>query len=134
MNKSRGFTIIELIVVIAIIAVLAAIVLVNVTAYINKGKDASIKGNMSTIATTAAVFYEGASDYTGLAANLTVANAVAAITSANEAPTLTVAGNGTAYCIESPLHEGTNWCVDSTGYVGAGTGLCIAGGSACQSL
>ena len=48
MNKSKGFTIIELIVVIAIIAVLATIVLVNVTQYINRGKDAAIKGNLSS--------------------------------------------------------------------------------------
>ena len=41
MNKQKGFTIIELIVVIAIIAILAAIVMVNVTQYINKGKDAA---------------------------------------------------------------------------------------------
>ena len=40
MNKQKGFTIIELIVVIAIIAVLAAIVMVNVTKYIAQGKDA----------------------------------------------------------------------------------------------
>ena len=43
---SKGFTIIELIVVIAIIAVLAGIVLVNVTQYINKSKDASIEADM----------------------------------------------------------------------------------------
>lgn len=58
MNKQKGFTLIELIVVIAIIAVLAAIVLVNVTAYINKGKDAAIKGNLSSILTNAAVAYD----------------------------------------------------------------------------
>ena len=57
MNKSKGFTIIELLVVVAIIAVLAAIVLVNVTGYINQGKNAAIKGNLATVLTNAAVFY-----------------------------------------------------------------------------
>ena len=50
MNKNlskKGFTIIELLVVIAIIAVLAAIVLVNVTKYINKGK-AQLAGKDNT--------------------------------------------------------------------------------------
>ena len=42
MNKQKGFTIIELIVVIAIIAILAAIVLFNVTTYLNKGRDGRI--------------------------------------------------------------------------------------------
>src|SRR3989344_2691579 len=58
MNKSKGFTIIELLVVVAIIAVLAAIVLVNVTQYINQGKNAAIKGNMTTMLTNAAVHYD----------------------------------------------------------------------------
>ena len=40
-NKSKGFTIIELLVVVAIIAVLTGIVLVNVTSYITKGRDAA---------------------------------------------------------------------------------------------
>lgn len=58
MNKSRGFTIIELIVVIAIIAVLASIVLVNVTQYVNKGKNSAIKGNLSTLLTNSAVYFD----------------------------------------------------------------------------
>lgn len=49
MIKTRGFTIIELLVVIAIIAVLAGIVLVNVVSFINKGKDAAVKGDANTL-------------------------------------------------------------------------------------
>ena len=41
-----GFTLIELLVSIAVIATLAAIILFNIVQYINKGKDASIKGNL----------------------------------------------------------------------------------------
>src|SRR3989344_4706659 len=63
----RGFTIIELLVVVAIIAVLAAIVLVNVTGYINQGKNAAIKANLATVMTNGAVFYDGVGNgtYTG---------------------------------------------------------------------
>src|SRR5579864_3781880 len=57
-NQSKGFTIIELLVVVSIIAVLAAIVLVNVTGYINSGKNAAIKGNLATILTNGAVYYD----------------------------------------------------------------------------
>lgn len=57
-KESKGFTIIELIVVIAIIAVLAAIVMVNVTSYIAKSKDSAIKGNMHSMAVDAAKFYD----------------------------------------------------------------------------
>jgi len=132
MNKSKGFTIIELIVVIAIIAVLAAIVLVNVTSYINKGKDAAIKGNMSTIATAAAVFYSratndtpagGGGTYLSVTSDPAVSAAITAITAANAAPTTGItATTGLAYCVEAPLKDTTTgqtiWCVDSTGYVG----------------
>src|SRR5438132_2045060 len=68
-KQSKGFTIIELLVVIAIIAVLAAIVLVNVTQYIAKGKDAAAQGNLATMLTNGAVFYDdttaGNSTYVG---------------------------------------------------------------------
>lgn len=65
MQKTKGFTIIELIVVIAIIAVLAAIVMVNVTGYITKGKDAAAQGNLATMITNGAVFYDTNSTFTG---------------------------------------------------------------------
>lgn len=63
MQKQKGFTIIELIVVIAIIAVLAAIVLVNVTQYINKSKDAAAQGNLASMLTASAIYYETKSNY-----------------------------------------------------------------------
>ncbi len=44
--SKKGFTIIELIVVIAIIAVLAGIVLVNVQAYINKSKGTAFRASV----------------------------------------------------------------------------------------
>jgi len=47
-NKN-GFTIIELIVVVAIIAVLASIVIFNVNGYINKAKDAKRVGDLKQI-------------------------------------------------------------------------------------
>ena len=72
----RGFTIIELIVVIAIIAVLAAIVLVNVTQYIGKGRDAAAEGNLATMLTNGAVFYDTNSTFT----NFTPAGAAGAVT------------------------------------------------------
>src|SRR3989338_2905994 len=72
-KKSKGFTIIELLVVVAIIAVLAAIVLVNVTAYINQGKNAAIKGNLATVLTNGAVYYDSSGNYgsSGAGANVT---------------------------------------------------------------
>ena len=123
MNKSKGFTIIELIVVIAIIAVLATIVLVNVTGYINKGKDASIKGNMATIMTNAAVYFDGtgAGDYDGFEGTDLYKGPATAITTANAAPVYLDDGTATAgaFCVTAALKDSTTYCVDSTGFKGA---------------
>ena len=125
MNKQKGFTIIELIVVIAIIAVLAAIVLVNVTSYIAKGKDASVKGNMSSMATIAASVYDGnSSSFTGGTSPL-VSNAAwqAGVTAIQTSDGTTSAVNyqiiSSAWCVQTQLNEsGKYWCADSTGYKG----------------
>jgi len=53
----KGFTIIELIVVIAIIAILASIVLVNVTQYINKSKDGAAIADLDAMRTNAGAFF-----------------------------------------------------------------------------
>jgi len=51
MIKSKGFTIIELIIVIAIIAILAGIIMVNVNTYIKKGNDSRILQQLRTVQT-----------------------------------------------------------------------------------
>ncbi len=121
-NGSKGFTIIELLVVIAIIAVLAAIVLVNVTGYISSGKNAAIEGNLATVLTNGAVFYDANSNYTGFCANAYYTNPAAAISAAGGIPTCSVNAADTAWCACSTLKTATNapanstFCVDSTGY------------------
>jgi len=57
MNK--GFTIIELVVVIAIISTLYGIILFSVSQYLNKGKDSNIYGNLSVLIPAGEVFYGG---------------------------------------------------------------------------
>ena len=44
MNKNKGFTLIELMIVIAIIAILSGIIMFAASLYINKAKDSIIKG------------------------------------------------------------------------------------------
>lgn len=135
MNKQKGFTIIELIVVIAIIAVLAAIVLVNVTQYIAKGKDASIKGNMSSMATIAASFYDNNSSNFlangNLAANPAFAAGITAIVGANGNNTVTPVVINNSWCVVSVLNAGGHWCVDATGYKG-NAAACNATTAVCQ--
>lgn len=101
--KNKGFTIIELIVVIAIIAVLAAIVLVNVTQYINKGKDSAIKGNLANALTSAAIYFESNPTGAGLCVDPGFLVSYNAADSAN--------GTGTVSCADSaPSGSASNWC------------------------
>jgi prepilin-type N-terminal cleavage/methylation domain-containing protein len=55
--NNKGFTIIELIITITIIATLSAIVLFNISKYINKGKDSNIYGNLVTLIPAGEVYY-----------------------------------------------------------------------------
>jgi prepilin-type N-terminal cleavage/methylation domain-containing protein len=119
MQKQKGFTIIELIVVIAIIAVLASIVLVNVTSYINKGKDVSMQGNMANLVTNYAVFADvggttGAA-YLAQAGATGGKNFVDAMVTAGY--TLAPNNSGAAWCECSIMKADATktFCVDSTG-------------------
>ena len=133
MNKQKGFTLIELIVVIAIIAILAAIVLVNVTAYINKSKDASIKANIDTIITEAAVFM--ADDTLGKgklttfqASDTTYISAKTQIDAQDgtNSPTVTLNANADRLCISDILPSTSDiYCKDTTGISSSGT--CASG-------
>jgi type IV pilus assembly protein PilA len=147
MQKQKGFTIIELIVVIAIIAVLAAIVLVNVTQYINKGKDAAAEGNLATLLTDGAKYFDTNSNYdnfmatSGTNVNPDFVNVVAALTNAGYTiPTTTCdqtdncsGGSSTTpdtkWCALITLKSTTNtYCVDSSGNkVNKASGTCTAG-------
>ena len=52
-SKKKGFTLLELVVVIAIMAVLALVLVPNLTAYIQKADDAKVKANMKSVHTAA---------------------------------------------------------------------------------
>ncbi len=113
MNKTKGFTIIELIVVIAIIAVLAAIVAVNVTSYINKAKDSAIKGNLSTMQKAAAAIMGNGGSANGVCADLVYGGSQAYNAAAAAAGSAACNGNGSTntWCACAPLKDGTFFCV-----------------------
>lgn len=126
MQKTKGFTIIELIVVVAIIAVLAAIVSINVISYLNKGKNAAIKENLNTAQATMAGMIEASTTFTG-ACTTTTADLYKAYTAATTAAgtatgstcVTTGAVGGTGCVCVKLLAEDNNWCVDSAGGKGA---------------
>ena len=142
MQKTKGFTIIELLVVIAIIAVLAAIVLVNVTVYINKGKDAAIKGNLTTVMTNAAVFFDTNANYTGFAGNATlgcgaggpIAAAITAAGSTLVCAETTTTGAQWCGCAQEKVDATKYYCVDSSGAKIENTTACTTSCTAASPL
>jgi len=141
LSLSKGFTIIELIVVIAIIAVLAAIVLVNVTQYVAKGKNSAIKGDMSTIMTNAAIFYDqNSSTYTGFSATTNYTNPAAGVTSNGGTISNAIKADGSAFCACSTMNitnsepTGTTYCVDTNGNKQQTTTACATECAAATAL
>jgi len=134
-KKHRGFTLIELLVVIAIIGILASIVLVSLGGARTKAKDAAIKANMDSMRLAAELFYTDNLTYTGAFADPSYTTALAALTAnlpSGGAVTDEIKADGTAYCIQADLNDGTDWCLDSTGYVGA-TAACDAASADCAT-
>jgi len=124
-KKEKGFTIIELIVVISIIAVLSSIVLTNVVSYIGKGDDAAIKQQVAQIRIAASNFFNDHGTYTGMCgvgtecytAKSNIENLKGSLSSINTV--------GNTFCISFALSDGNNqWCVDNTGYVGLTSAVC----------
>lgn len=65
-SSVRGFTLVEMLVVIAIIAVLSAIILFSITQYISRGKDSTVKGNLAVLIPAGEAFYNhNSSGYQG---------------------------------------------------------------------
>ena len=119
MKSQKGFTIIELIVVIAIIAVLSSIVLANVTKYTGKGRDAAIKGQISEIRTAATDFFISNGTYTGMCSSGPCYNAKNNIANLGGLLGNNQVYGAIAYCMDFKLSDKvTLWCVDSSGYVG----------------
>ena len=137
-NRSRGFTLIELLVVIAIIGILSAVVLASLNTARTKGSDASVKANLNTVGTQAALFLLDTNSYgtfnngAGAPADCPVPSASGSTLFHNTtvkgaiASALTSSGGGVAKCMSTDsayavavsrpdTTNSTYWCVDHTG-------------------
>ena len=62
-KNGRGFTIIELIVVISIISVLATIIVTNVFVYVKKSKDSAVRAEMAQLSTFGSNYFDTNGSY-----------------------------------------------------------------------
>jgi prepilin-type N-terminal cleavage/methylation domain-containing protein len=113
MKHVKGFTIIELLVVIVIIAVLTAITIPYVSAYKNKAKNAAMEASLDTFSSKASLFYI-AYGYYGLGSG--PASTICAGGNINNAPSpgvvlpsiSAISPDGVVTCKVS--FEYTSWC------------------------
>jgi type IV pilus assembly protein PilE len=136
---SRGFTLVELLVVISIIGILTTFVLVSVSTANKRGKDASVQSNLSEVRAQAQLFYNTNSSYclaSGTCPTTMTSNDCKAASNANlvfgdpkilvqtvaaEANNVgtlicNVTADGADYVIQSKLSDGaTYYCIDSNG-------------------
>lgn len=109
----KGFTLIELLVVIAIIGILSSVVLASLNSARNKGSDAAVKSQLSSVRAEAEISY----DDNGYSYD-NVCTAVATLVTAagnSGGGTGVCNDNATAWAASAPLKTSGYWCVDSTG-------------------
>lgn len=121
--RQKGFTIIELIVVIAIIALLASIVMISTTSYISGSRDSAIKANLVSLLSRGTEYLESTGNYNAFCtSNLGGAPIKSVIESSKIGGTFicncNIGGNN---CVVNP----TKWCACSTLISKSGDTICV---------
>jgi len=121
MNK--GFTLIEIIVVIAIISILSGIILFSVTQYINKGKDSNIAGNLAVLVPAGEAYYNARpNSYEGFCESSVVNNAK---TQMPDNPSGSCSDNPKGVCchVEDPYFQA--WAACAPEFTDSSSAYCV---------
>lgn len=117
--KTKAFTLIELLVVIAMIAILSSVILYNVTQYMDKVKDATVKGNLTVLITAGEVWYDkNDNSYAGFCGSAVVVRVLSQVPSANAdkyCNVKTSEGTTWAACAREFVNNQKAYCVDNKG-------------------
>lgn len=122
MKMRRGFTLIEVLVVVAIISILAIVVLFNVASYINKGRNAGIKSNLSDLLTNATVYFGNSGTFENFCSSKYFIDAQDSIHKSGGVVSCWTNANYSSFCSCSTLKKtneepaGSTVCVDASGY------------------
>ena len=137
---SGGFTLLELLVVVAIVGILTTVVLVSLNSARSKGQDSSIKTQMTSLRTQADLYASGnGNSYTSLftgdntwaSTNVPVQAILTGID--KQSTTHTAGSSANQWAAQARLKEDTTKyiCIDYTAIFRIGTNVLTAGNTVC---
>lgn len=133
MHKTKGFTLLEILVVIAIIGIFASVAVVALSSSKGKGDDSAVRSNLNSLRSQAELYYLNNKNYGSNIANvsdcITTTTFIASTTAQGSGSTILadlvknargssnvrcdISANGTTWAIASMLTNGGYACVHS---------------------
>ena len=139
-HPRAGFTLVEILVVVAIISLIASVVLVSMGESRKEARDAAIKTSLGEIRKAAELLYDASASYVGVCDpnppgddSLSESGDFGRIEDyiENQGGAVACRENTGAYAVNSALNRGNCWCVDS---LGAARKINLAGSDTCADI